>query len=68
MAFAGAMAFANDGCAIGLYGDPHPGDVNREICPRLSRASTLRDSIVSRFQPSKPKIRLACEIAYQPSM
>src|SRR5262245_46007737 len=36
--------------------------------PRFSRVSTHRESVVSRLQASKPKIRLASEIAYQPSM
>ena len=35
--------------------------------PRVSRVSTQRESVVSRFQPSNPKIRLASEITYQPS-
>ena len=26
--FAGAMALADDGCAVRLHGDPHPGDVD----------------------------------------
>ena len=29
-AFAGAMAFADDGCAVGMHGDPHPGDIDRQ--------------------------------------
>src|SRR6478609_5265227 len=36
--------------------------------PRFTRVSTQRESNVSRFQASKPKIRLASEITYQPSM
>src|SRR4030095_9754666 len=36
--------------------------------PRFSRVNTQRESVVSRLQQSKPKIRLASEIAHQPSM
>ena len=67
-AFARAMAFADNGCSIGLHGNAHFGDIDGEEDPRFSRARTQRDSTVSRFQPSKPKIRLASEIAYQPSI
>ena len=67
--FAGAMALAEDGQTIlGLDGDPNLGDVDIRKVPRCSRAKTQRHSIVSRLQPSKPKIRFASEIACQPSM
>ena len=29
-AFSGAMAFPNDGCAVRLYGDAHPGGIDRQ--------------------------------------
>ena len=29
-AFAGAMAFPNDGCAVSVHRDPHPGDIDRQ--------------------------------------
>ena len=68
-AFTRAMAFANNDCsrrpallcALWRYR-------RRGMTPRFSRARTQRVSTVSRLQPSKPKIRLASEIAYQPSI
>ena len=67
-AFPAAMTLADDGGALRRNRQPHPGDIDgKEGVPLFSRASTQRDSMVSRDQPSKPKMRLASEIAYQPS-
>ena len=66
-AFAGAMAFSDDGCPLGPYGEADPGNVNGEECALVFTGQDTAGFVVSRLQPSKPKIRLASEMAYQPS-
>ena len=66
-AFPGAMALADNGCPVrGLQGDTYPGDIDGQERALVSRESTHLDSMVSLDQPSKPKIRLASEIAPAP--
>ena len=66
-AFPRAVALANDGCAVCLHRQSYPGNIDGEEGAPFSRARMHFDSIVSRLQPSKPKIRLASVMAYQPS-
>jgi hypothetical protein len=50
-----------------MHGDPDPGDVDRQRRDFLAQRRSAFSTVSRLLQPSNPKIRLASEIAYQPS-
>ena len=66
--FSRSMPLPYNRRSTGLNGDAHFRDVNGKECTEvLAREHTARIQGLA-VQASKPKIRLASEIAYQPSM
>ena len=70
-AFCGAMAFTHDddpSCpARTVYADPWRRHTPLGKCPGSRVRARIVTSTVSHSHPSNPEIRLASDIAYQPS-
>ena len=67
MAFTGAMALADDGRAVGMHGDPHPGGIDRQECAAAFAGKDAFGFDGLPVPPVKAEDPVGLRMAYQPS-